>query len=1210
MPKLTIMGDQIGITNKKVIDVSARMTPHEILCDAFEVIDPRSISIVIEGKNVKLPEFNEQGDCVCRGDEDIMTSPIGHKDMIVICEMKGIDPFTLFVIVAISVLTAVYAYSMMPSTPTLELDSTNNSFNGQRNRARLYSAIPDIYGQFRSYPDLMTAEPYSFYSNSNRMIEQYHVIGYGSYLIEDSRVGSSLIDNAPNHYLEIFEPDENGITNLGLVVSQTSVKAVGSPELRRLNSVPDTIGSENGPVIDQMPFTFVGNVLTFKVYLYRETVLYDFFTSFTNEAAAPFTMNGNVNGTSINGSYLISTIEKGFEINPDDTGSSLIPSPFVEVEMLRPFDSNPFWDQSAPSSGDVNVTFLSRINSEIVGPYDTGIPGTAIQFDLQFLGGVNTYGNEFIEFQVDIFRIDKPGGVVVDSTNYGYTTIKVTGPNSGSIKKKFISFSYGVPLGYYRFTIQRITVESENADQQSVCTLEKVSVLNYHNITLNNMTVARLKINNFTSNLAPDENLFNCLVTRKTITYDTETGTIVDTLAPSRSIADCVLHMHHKVFQRPLDQIDLDGLYEINNRISRTAPALMEVSASFDDIDMPLGDRIKLACNTGRITPYIEFGVYRFTRDERKAPVGLICARDMAKERNYSRVFNPSFPSSNIGVSVEYIDPETNKKVSVNRIFDSEGNIIEGQTINMVDVKLNLCRNREQAINRAIFECQKMIDESFVISDTVLRQGNAYDIGDVIRYADIYLDDVKGGEVVSIDRENDTVYLSEKIPGQSPEYVISYTDRYGRIQGPFEFAQGASNTSIVMAPADMQSMYSPYLETRQLGSRFIISKVESQKEELFKIVEKRPRENGNVELKMIQYRDIMFDFENYINLGLSIRQITTGYGLQKITNAYSAEISAFNSRMFMGLTGEVIYSDDDGVIWQETAGDIGFTEGARRIMQITSHNGSQIIVALSGARAARSVDGGANWTILPRYLGSGLTEADEPPAGFVPIEIVQLISNSNDGLTVVALLDDGASSNGQSISVDGGATWAPMNVPGVVSYFDRIAIDESGNKMFATGSSFYFISTDRAATWTTYNLEDAFPGLSSTMRRPESIACSTDMVVIAILTKSGYVSVSFDSGLTWTLNPVRNLNSGSPISSIAALKILVSNDGKKMFAVFREGYAAQSNDFGQTWGPVPRYLNTENNTTNVWAADMSITGDRVLCGFEIGVAAIADWETE
>lgn len=1226
MPKLTIMRDQAGITGREIINVDPRMTPHEILHKAMEVVDPRSLSVHIDGQKVKLPEFSENGECIDRGDEDVMTYPVGVRDMVVICEMKGIDPFTLFVILAISVLTAVYAYSMMPSTPRVDIDSTNNSFYGQRNRARLYSAIPDIYGQFRAYPDLMTSEPFSYYSGFNRMIEQYHVVGVGSYLVEDVRIGSSPIGEAPNYSFEIFEPDANGVTDIGGYPIMHTVKAIGSPELRKVNGGSDEVGTVGGPTIESVDFVYdtIQDRIFLKIYRDENPVCHSFFTTFSNEIIIPFEMDGSVSGSSINGSYKVSELETGVEFELEPAGDAYFPRDFVKFYLTKASESNAFWSPSSPTSGIIDITRLKRFDAELVGPYDTGIAGELINFDLQFLGGVNVYGNPYLEFKADIFRIDKPGGSIIDETDYGAETMKVYGINSGSFRKKFYTFRFNVPFGYYRVSVKRLTTESNAADEQSVCTLEKVAVVNYmtaEDAKFNNLTIVKLKTNNFTANFSPDDNLLNMLVTRKTVTYLSELGIVSTDINPSKNVADAILHMHHKVFQRPTDQLDVDGLYEISDRISRVSPDLMEVSASFDDIDMPLGDRIKLASNTARVTPYIEFGVYRFTRDEKKAPSGLICARDMAKERNYSRVFNPAFPNSKTGVSVEYIDPDSNKKVSVNRVFDNEGNIVEGTTLNMIEINLTLCRNRTQAINRAIFECQKLIDESFVVSDTVLRQGNAYDIGDVVRYADVYLDDVKGGEILTIDRDNMIVFLSEIVPGSSPDYVISYTDRYGRIQGPYNFAAGPTNQSIIMASEDMQSMYSAYLETRQLGSRFVISKVDSSREELFKIVEKRPRENGSVEIKMLQYRDEMFNFEDYLIFGFVTRQVEKNFGLGLNLLPFSVEISAFNSKMLIGLTDKIIYSSDDGNTWQEVSGSIGITAGDKKVEQITSHDGNQIIAALSGARAARSIDGGATWTTLPRYLNSGLTEADDQLPPLKPIGISTLTSNSNDGLTVVAVLS-GSNDVGQSISLDGGATWSAMNKPSAMSTgggFSLMCMDESGSKIFGIGQgltsggtpgNIYAISTDRTASWTSYDVDQIFPSPGSLADYAKSVSCSSDMTIIAVLSNNGYLSVSYDSGVTWQVNPVQYLNSGSVSTQTgAASGIKVSSDGKKMFAYFEGGASSYSNDFGKTWGPAPKYFGTEDVGTNLrWVADMSITGDRVLAGVGFGLASIANWE--
>lgn len=114
--------------------------------------------------------------------------------------------FIYYAIVAIIAAYSIYTILTMPKPKLGQAGSANNELSNRSNRLRVNGRIPDIYGQVRSYPDLI-AVVYSYYENNIEIEECLMCIGRGYYQIHDCRDGDTDANGIDGVSVSIYDPD-------------------------------------------------------------------------------------------------------------------------------------------------------------------------------------------------------------------------------------------------------------------------------------------------------------------------------------------------------------------------------------------------------------------------------------------------------------------------------------------------------------------------------------------------------------------------------------------------------------------------------------------------------------------------------------------------------------------------------------------------------------------------------------------------------------------------------------------------------------------------------------------------------------------------------------------------------------------------------------------------------------------------------------------
>jgi len=152
---------------------------------------------------------------------------------------EGIDPIS-WLIVGASLLASAASFFLLPK-PSIPndmgagKDSPNNRLVGQTNLARLYQAIPDIYGRVRVYPDLIQ-QSVTEYINNVKNVTEWVCVGLGRYTLEEWRYSETLLGDITGSSYEAFYPvggeyPEQGVTTVNDIYESFETPDVNGQEL-------------------------------------------------------------------------------------------------------------------------------------------------------------------------------------------------------------------------------------------------------------------------------------------------------------------------------------------------------------------------------------------------------------------------------------------------------------------------------------------------------------------------------------------------------------------------------------------------------------------------------------------------------------------------------------------------------------------------------------------------------------------------------------------------------------------------------------------------------------------------------------------------------------------------------------------------------------------------------------------------------------------
>ena len=801
-----------------------------------QLLDPEFTTINLNGK----PINNQNFDCNAKPNSD---------DLITICVRPHGVELAVSLVVAVVAAAASYILSRRALGNLGDRtgkDSGNTQFTGQTNTARLYSQRPDIYGNVRAYPDLI-GEALLEYVNNKKVLTHYFNVGLGYYDLTQFRFSDSNIATFQESTYTVYHPGEVN----PLVREQFSFPEIDSSgtELKGVNEVePDP----SAPSFFSTPTAAsIDSSKTFTVVFANPT------PSIPPSSGGGGQLGDWYNGRAVDNKIASEAIDFNYSMLNSFGGTE----DFSYTASFAYIDYDSVTDRFSIISHDFNgkTTAFGSFTGEVgiteaksayVGWFLSTVECAELWFNVVFRRGIK--GEAVIEFEYQPCDAQgNPTGVSSTSTaTYSDDTFD---------DKSFTFKVQGLASTYYRVRARR--TNNSNDDGSSQSTLESIAAIRVKTNVVHPEDTT-LTIQSTAGNAETGTEMkFNVMASRKMIWWDGSTirgwnaatkTEIPSDLRSSEFAADGILHNYIVMGGGSVDEIDVEELYAIHDKVYAINPDLTKCSITFDDADQALGDRVKtLALLLDVETSYDGIKEF-FVRDEQRGiVVAQFDAYNLADDQ-YSKTYSFMLKDQYTGVRLEWVDVnDKNKKRYINLALDNNGNVIESDSFHPKEIKFLGCGNETQAMHRARLEFNKLIYQNESVTFNVVDDGFIPRFGDMVRFVEYADEYVVNGEVIGISGNTYTssAWLGDLEAGVT--YWATCTKANGQTTDWVELVSWVEQSFTTASP--MTGAYVADQINSQVGSRFIIRTTAEKEADLYIITDKQPSSDGAVKISCINY---------------------------------------------------------------------------------------------------------------------------------------------------------------------------------------------------------------------------------------------------------------------------------------------------------------------------------------------------------------------
>ncbi|PRD13083.1 host specificity factor TipJ family phage tail protein [Pantoea coffeiphila] len=713
-------------------------------------------------------------------------------------------------------------------------ESPNNKLTGQTNVARTYQARPDVYGQVRSYPDLIQESMFEFIDNV-KYVTEWMNFGIGRYTVDSVRYSESNLGSLAGASYQVFEPGQV----IPVIYEGFEFDDVDGQELPGPNESED-FPAYTATVTTVISGELAGGEIAMKILKQDE---FDYFYSLAFPHAVTFVINVTYNTASGSVTRDVTLNANLFNATLTDDGELVDPERYYTFY----FDELSGGDaQEIPTDATINTTkFVLNDNQPLViGPFFAPLEGDQLWVHFQAQLGNDNWAN----YTGTYWKIDDDNNLIPGTTG---TFSGGLSNSSGGSDTLYRTDKIVPAAGYGRYAVQ--IVRTNNSNDTSVLQLSEIhSVRIRTNEVHPDDTLVRVTIRATEQATGVRERKYNALITRHTISYNMATRQVNYTLRPSRSFADALAHEWLVIGKESPGTIDLYGLYEI--AASLPDQRLGYFDYTFDDEDISLGSRAQSICDAARVIAFWEDGVLSFVRDERVLYPATTFNRSNMTSDEYKITYEMTMPGGYDGVEIEYVSPVTNKKTYIRYRITATG-ITEQAADSPLKIKLLGCRNEYQARDRALLEVNRLVYSRGKMTCTTLADGQYVSVGDVVQVPDTYDVNQQSGYIVK--RTGNNFDTSEAIDFAGAMFV-TVTDSLGRTSARYPATVRADTRFGFTAalPAIALNIWDGY--EVQSPSRYVIATQEEMDATLWRVDEKKPNSDGTTAFTLSEYSDLIY----------------------------------------------------------------------------------------------------------------------------------------------------------------------------------------------------------------------------------------------------------------------------------------------------------------------------------------------------------------
>ncbi len=740
-----------------------------------------------------------------------------------------------------NLVTKVFSF-LAPKTPSFSAaesnvkDSPNNRLTGQTNVARAYQARPEIHGQVRAFPDLIQQSMFE-YNNNLKTVTEWLNIGIGEYKTESIRFAESDFTAMAGASYKIYKPKEViPLINEGFEFPDIDGQELPGPNESK--DIPQQTATANEVASGEIK----GGEAAIKIVKQDE---FEYFYELTKPRSISMTVNVSYDTPQGSVTKDVKIDAQLVDAKESDDGSLINP-----VEYYEFFFANLTGTDLAqlPQNAVVNTTRFILYDNQFltVGPFFSPVDGDQMWIHLQAQLG----GGDNCNATVEIWKINTDNEEIAGTRQSFNTALSAN--NGARVYYKTDKVTLNSGRGRYAVQLTR----RNNSSDQSIMKIENAHIVRVReNVVFENDTIVNVSVRATEAPTGARERKYNLLATRMVISYDRASKQVDYTLRPSRSFADAVLHTWLITAGESERNIDIDGLYRIYDSLPDERLGYFDFT--FDDEDISLGQRIETICNAARVTAYFDNAVLTFSREQSSEFPMTTFNRSNITGNDMKISYDMSMPSGYDGIELEYVEPVRNKKDYIRFRVDENG-ITEGLSRTPNKIVLQGCRNRYQAMDRALLEANRLIHQRTSISLTTLADGGNVYPSDMVLIADTYDSNQQAGYLT--ERNGEVFKTSEKIKFDEEMWVY-LTDSMGYTTQKFK-AEPRNDTEfgfIASVPEDIElNLYDGY--QKQSPSRYVIATSVELENIKWVITDKRPLGGERYTITATEYFDAKADY--------------------------------------------------------------------------------------------------------------------------------------------------------------------------------------------------------------------------------------------------------------------------------------------------------------------------------------------------------------